>query len=270
VVDNREKKQYIQTVFNQVSEVYDNNDFFSLSAKKMISLIQLDNKRGKKILDITTGTGIVALEAAKAFPEVDIIGLDLSDQMLLQAQSKADLMGIDNISFRQLDIEHLDYPKQSFDVISCGYGLFFLPDLEGSFKAIFNTLKDNGMFIFSTFTEEAFAPYNQLFLERLKRFNVEPPELSWKLLQSNEAIEKLCRQCAVKNLEIVPYPIAYQITIETWWQLLNSAGYKGLLNQLPDESFDEFKKQHMTEVSQLAVDGKLFLNANTLYGIVTK
>jgi len=270
VVESEQQKQHIQATFDLVAEHYESNRFFELSAKQLVKILQPIVKPNKKLLDITTGTGLVALTAAQAYPQLSIEAVDISAQMLAQAKLKAVQNGISNVNFRQADIEQLDYKKNSFDVISCGYGLFFLPNLVDSFKTLFSLLKEGGILIFSTFTQEAFAPYNQLFLERLKDFDVKPPELSWKLLQSHEDIKNLCRESQINHVKIISYPIAYPIQVSDWWNLLNSAGYRGLLNQIPQSKQEEFKRIHLQEVAELAVEGELLLNADTLYGMVTR
>jgi ubiquinone/menaquinone biosynthesis C-methylase UbiE len=63
--------------------------------------------------DISTGTGSVAIEA-----------IDLSLGMLEVAQTKARDKGITNIVFRQCDVDSMSYDNHTFDIVTCGYGMW--------------------------------------------------------------------------------------------------------------------------------------------------
>ncbi|MDQ7016266.1 MAG: methyltransferase, partial [Gammaproteobacteria bacterium] len=78
---NSEKmKQQIASTFNDVAERYDGNLFFSRSAKRLVDhLAPLEQQR---VLDLSTGTGIVALEIAQRHQQTQIEALDLSEGML--------------------------------------------------------------------------------------------------------------------------------------------------------------------------------------------
>ena len=85
----------------------------------------------RRILDIgcTVGHNIVPL--AQAFPEAEVIAVDVAAPMLRYAHARARSLGVDNISFRQANGEALDYPDGYFDVISTS--MFFH---ESSAKAM--------------------------------------------------------------------------------------------------------------------------------------
>lgn len=85
----------------------------------------------RRILDIgcTVGHNIVPL--AQAFPEAEVIAVDVAAPMLRYAHARARSLGVDNISFRQANGESLDYPDGHFDVISTS--MFFH---ESSAKAM--------------------------------------------------------------------------------------------------------------------------------------
>jgi SAM-dependent methyltransferase len=76
-------------------------------------------------LDVATGTGGVALRAARAGAEV--IGLDLSEDMLGKAERAAAAEGLD-IRLDVGDAERLPYEAASFDVVSSCFGVIFAPD----------------------------------------------------------------------------------------------------------------------------------------------
>jgi SAM-dependent methyltransferase len=80
---------------------------------------------GEAWLDIATGTGAVALRAARTGAEVT--GLDLGPALLATARRRALEAGL-TVRFDVGDAERLPYPDASFDVVSSAHGVVFAGD----------------------------------------------------------------------------------------------------------------------------------------------
>jgi ubiquinone/menaquinone biosynthesis C-methylase UbiE len=267
-MDIEEYKKGIEATFDDVSRRYDENRFFAISAAKMAELAP--SADGLRILDISTGTGAVAIEIAGKHQDTSIEAIDLSQGMLEIAQSKARVKGIANIAFRQCDVDNMTYGNETFDIVTCGYGLFFYPDMEATYKTICKTIKPGGMFIFSSFTEEAFNPHAELFLARLENeYNVEPPSRLRERLKSKRQIEELVATCTFNSLDIFHEPIRHPISSTEWWSLVNSAGFKSLLDELDQQQLERFKQAHLEDIQGLSDDTASELNADTLFSVVS-
>lgn len=267
-MDSEEYKKNIQTTFDDVSHRYDENRFFAISASKMAELVSPAD--GSKILDLSTGTGAVAIELACRYRDLSIEAIDLSPGMLRMAGSKARGKGITNIRFRQHDVDRIAYDDASFDVVTCGYGLFFYPDMEATYQAICKTIRPGGKFIFSSFTESAFNPQAELFLRRLEHdYKIEAPSRMRERLKTKQQIEALAATSSCEGIDVVHQPIRYPITIDEWWSLLNSAGFKSLLDQLDEDQLERFKQAHLDEIEALSGGATFELNADTLFGVVS-
>jgi len=174
-MQNQKIKEGIKNTFDDVAEKYDNNKQFIISAKKMVELIGFENNE-LKILDLSTGTGNIAIELAKKFPKATIYGVDISSEMLKYAEEKTAKENLTNISYHLQDVEKLDFDGMQFDIITCGYGLFFYPQMEQVFCDVYSKLKTGGKFVFSTWTTNAFQPYSKIFLEMLEtNHNIKSP-----------------------------------------------------------------------------------------------
>lgn len=261
-------KDTIKSTFDNVAKSYDRNQQFILSAQKMVDLIHSENDN-LSILDLSTGTGHIAIELAKKFPNADIYGVDISDEMLNIARLKTKEQGITNITYLVQDVEHLDFEDMKFDLITCGYGLFFYPNMEKVVSDISTRLSDEGKFIFSTFTDQAFQPYSKIFLEMLERdYNIAPPKrIEKRQLTTKEEIETLCTCIEYDCLEIHDIEIVFPMKINEWWQLLNSTGYKGLLNQL-ESNYSQFEKEYIEHLQSISKDNCIDFNANSLMSVV--
>jgi ubiquinone/menaquinone biosynthesis C-methylase UbiE len=263
---NTDQRTAIATTFNSVAARYDTNRFFGLSADKLVSYIPTT---ATSILDVSTGTGKVALALAKRMPHASIDAVDISEGMLEQA--RINTQDYNTIHFIHADVDTLDYPAHHFDAITCGYGLFFYPDMEASFSRLWQFLRPGGVFAFSSFTTNAFTPAADLFLAMLEDdWHIAPPGLSRARLDTARQIEELIASVTPKDWSVEYYPIRYPITPEDWWQLLTSAGYKGLLDQLEPQQRSVFKRRHLAQLDILAHQGALTLNADSLFGIAMK
>ena len=74
-----------------------------------------------RVLDVGTGTGLLAIEFARSIPGVEVVGLDLSDAVLELARDNAQESEVSSrVSFRKGDVEDIPLGDDAFDlVISC-------------------------------------------------------------------------------------------------------------------------------------------------------
>jgi SAM-dependent methyltransferase len=86
---------------------------------------ELSPRAGERWLDAATGTGALAIRAARAGAEVT--GLDLAPRLVETARRMAAEEGLD-IRFDVGDCEELPYDDASFDVLSSAVGVIFAPD----------------------------------------------------------------------------------------------------------------------------------------------
>lgn len=80
-------------------------------------LIDRIRVKPKRILDLGCGTGSTTLMLKQAFPQAQVIGLDLSPYMLVRAEDKAKTAQLD-IQWRHGDAEKTEFPDASFDLIT--------------------------------------------------------------------------------------------------------------------------------------------------------
>jgi ubiquinone/menaquinone biosynthesis C-methylase UbiE len=81
------------------------------------ALIDAVKVQPRRILDLGCGTGSTTIMLKQAFPQADVIGLDLSPYMLVRAEDKANTAGLD-ITWRHGNAEKTSFPNTSFDLIT--------------------------------------------------------------------------------------------------------------------------------------------------------
>lgn len=106
---------------------------------------------GEKVLDVGTGTGVVAITAARAGATVS--GLDLTPALLEEAQRNAALAGVD-VRWIEGDAEKLPYPDAAFDVVLSQFGHMFAPRPDVTIAEMRRVLKPTGRVAFATWPPE--------------------------------------------------------------------------------------------------------------------
>jgi len=84
---------------------------------------------GHRVLDLASGAGEPALSAARRVaPNGRVTATDLVPAMLAGAERRAKARGLDNIIFKQANMEALPFPDRCFDRVTCRFGLMFVPN----------------------------------------------------------------------------------------------------------------------------------------------
>ena len=260
-----EMKQAIESTFNTVASEYDCHAlrFFANAAGHMVE--QLSLQGDEQVLDIACGTGRVATCLAAALPEGGVWAVDLAQQMLDQATRRAKAAGLTNIHFEQGDVDRLPIQADTLDVISCGFGLFFLPDIHSSLAHVCRGLKPGGRFIFSTFTGDSFAPMSEMAFAALANYGIEPPTEMWRRLDTEEKHHKLLNESGFDEVSTQQQQCGYYLAnVEEWWDVLWNAGFRSLLMALSEQQLEEFRAKHLAEVAELATDKGIWLNIDVL------
>ena len=264
-------KQIIQHAFDTVAAGYDHPSlsFFPETAANIMQQLKLEDDL--HLLDVCTGTGMVALAAAELLPRGKVTGIDLSSGMLARAREKAAQKGLSNTEFMQMDLDYLDLAKNSFDVATSSFGLFFLEDMQTALSNIVATVKPGGRVAITSFTGNAFDPFAQIFLDRYQSFGMEVPDLSWKRLATPDNISSLFESVGLGTIQYHHIPLGYDIEQpQQWWDVVWNAGYRGLLNQLTEEQQEQFKHQHFNEITELLKDAKVWMETEVILAIGQK
>ncbi|MBC3889051.1 methyltransferase domain-containing protein [Acetobacterium paludosum] len=135
-----ENSQSTKEFFNNIAEKWDAMCYHDQDKIEAI-LTLADLKPGNRILDIATGTGILIPYLLQAEPEV-VVAIDLSDQMIVQAQKK---YPEPNVYFEVADFYDLNENGFDFAIAYSAYPHF--PEKVAFSKKMAACLKPNGRFM---------------------------------------------------------------------------------------------------------------------------
>jgi len=142
-----EKKAFVRKVFNEIAPRYDLvNHLLSFGIdyrwrKKLIKM--MSEKNPQRILDIATGTGDLAIKAAKK-TTAHIDGYDIAENMLVKAKEKVERKKLSKrISFEEKDCENLG-KSDVFDAVIMGFGIRNFNNTQKTLESILTALKKDG------------------------------------------------------------------------------------------------------------------------------
>jgi len=130
-----------------------------------------DPQPGERLLDLCTGTAEVALAFARRQPQLEIIGLDLSSEMLTVGRAKlAKLRRPARITLQAGDALRPPFPDGSFDLVSIAFGLRNLPDYRRALRQMRRVLRPGGRLLILEFappSERSWGGLYHLYLHHL-------------------------------------------------------------------------------------------------------
>ncbi|MEY2479884.1 MAG: demethylmenaquinone methyltransferase / 2-methoxy-6-polyprenyl,4-benzoquinol methylase [Verrucomicrobiota bacterium] len=94
--------------------------------------------RPKKIVDLATGTGDLALVLQRELPDAEVIGADFSEEMLAIAKRKGVRKTI------VADAMRLPFSDAAFDVVTVAFGLRNMENYGGALREMASVLRANG------------------------------------------------------------------------------------------------------------------------------
>ena len=100
---------------------------------------------GSRVVDAGSGAGLDSLIAANLVgPEGEVIGVDMTSEMLEKANSNAKTVGAKNVSFKRGYIEDLPVEDEWADVVISNGAINLAPDKDGVFRELKRVLKPGG------------------------------------------------------------------------------------------------------------------------------
>ena len=159
------KKQQVTQMFDDISNQYDVlNRVISLGIDQSWrrKVVKIAAKQApKRILDIATGTGDLAIALKKTNAE-EIIGLDISPGMLAVGKDKVKALKLDTtIAMVIGDSEQLNYDDNYFDVVTVAFGVRNFENLEKGLSELFRVLRPHGKLIILETSVPTKFPFKQ-------------------------------------------------------------------------------------------------------------
>lgn len=114
------------------------------------------------ILDAGIGTGAMSAALCKTLGQpVEIHGIDISPDMLVQARHRLELLNAD-LALRTGDLTRLPYASNSFDIVLVAHVLEHLPNPQGAIRELYRVLKPGGVIVTCITRRSPFGAFVQM------------------------------------------------------------------------------------------------------------
>ncbi len=185
--------------FNKSAHTWDKTFYNTKLTAFLTELVPKFNiKSGQKVLDIGTGTGILIpflLDAVGSKGHVTAV--DFAEKMVEICKTK--YANHPNLTVMVQSAENLQFPKESFDVVTC-FGLFpHLENKELALNQINCVLKSGGKLVIA----------HALSSHEIVHHHRNVPVVSDDVLPTAQEMCKMLRQAGFENIEITDEPGCY-------------------------------------------------------------
>ena len=142
----------IKSAYRRWAPVYDNT-FGRFTTEGRRHAVEIINQRHGKVLEVGVGTGLSLPEYRRG---LEIVGIDLSPEMLDKAREKVEEEGLTNVTgLHEMDATELTFPTASFDTVVAMYVMTVVPDPEKVMRELARVCKVGGeVMLINHFSQE--------------------------------------------------------------------------------------------------------------------
>lgn len=244
-------------------------DFCRPASDEMISMLRL--KRTDFVLDIAGGTGEPGLTIASIVADGKVIAADQAEGMLAVAREKAEKQHIGNYETRIAGVSELPFPDNTFDAVSCRFGLMFFPDMQEAVKEMRRVLKPGGRIAIAVWDK----PENNFWVTAIMGIimknlpvTLPPPDAPGMFRCARPGfIGDLFRQAGFKHVEERRVPLKLNCgTAETYWNYLSEVGAAIVLalNKADEAMREKIKGEVIELIRETYGEGKVAIDATAI------
>lgn len=170
--DAEGKREQVEEMFNNISSTYDTlNATLSLGIdrrwrKTLIGTLQayFPKQAPLRVLDVATGTADLSVMAAEAFPQAQVVGVDISDRMMDIGRYKVARHGLTaRVNLQHADCTDMPYADGSFDAVISSFGLRNFQHLDLAYAEMRRVLREGGKMVVIDLCAPRRFPMKQVF-----------------------------------------------------------------------------------------------------------
>ena len=245
----------IAGLFSRAASEYDQVGprFFAHFGRRLVEVAQV--AAGESVLDVAAGRGAALFPAAgQVGPGGRVVGIDLAQGMVDETSTAIRAQGLTNAEARRMDAEHLDFPDATFDVVLCGFAVFFFPNLTATLAEFRRVLKPGGRLAVSTWgrDDERWAWLEGLWQKHMPAQFRQSPAAATAFNQPR-AMRALFQDNGVTPVDCVEEGVEFFYANEEEWMAVQwTHGMRYLLEsaspadreQIRAEAFEHMRPQH--------------------------
>jgi len=225
----------------------------------------------QRVFDACCGTGASAIPAAHLVGNGGrVLGFDLAEPAVVLARAKAQAQGLTNVEFRVADVERTGLPSESFDVVVCVFGIFFLPDMAAAVAELWRLVRPGGALAVTVWGPGFLEPATTAFWDAV---GAERPDLvggfrPWTRVTDPAGLSQLLRRGGVADPIVAAEPGTHPLADpEDWWTIVLGTGYRATVQQLDPAAAQRVRAANVRRLRQHEVRE---LQTNVVYAQARK
>lgn len=159
-----------KAIYDDASADYEvaSRQFWQYLSVRTVDRLRL--QPGERVLDVPCGPGPSVIAAAERVgPSGRVLGIDYAEQMLAIARDKVTASGFRNVELRAGDMTAIPAPEEPYDAVVCVLGVFFVDDMPGLVRSLYELVRPSGGRIGVTvFGEHFLHPMRTVFVEAVR------------------------------------------------------------------------------------------------------
>lgn len=241
---------------------------------------RLDLAPESTALDLATGRGAILFPLAERLAGTGrVVGVDLAREMVVHTGAELRRHGITNAAVSQMDADALAFADERFDVITCGFALFFV-DFAAVLPHLYRLLKPGGTLAVSvnhaTFDPRQHQRWRWLFplLREVLGADFRPPPACTAPLRlaTPERLEGAVERAGFVDIRSETLAATFHFADEEdWWRHELSQGSRLWSDGMSDDARERYRQGAFKRLREMkdeqgieVVDGAMFADRKSV------
>jgi ubiquinone/menaquinone biosynthesis C-methylase UbiE len=180
--------------------------------------------------------------------------------------------GLTNVELRKMDAEHLEFPDNTFDFVTCAFALFLFPDMEAALREMYRVCKPGGYVAMTNFnrTPPPFEPGLSLLIQQFMNYQVQiilPPQLAFTPKEMRDMLGRFGFRSVKAHSET--NDIVYE-KAEDCWEFILTLPPGATISRMDKETRQRFKDEYLAKLRTMSRRDGLHASLGVLYTLAKR
>jgi len=227
-------------------------------------------RHGERLLDLATGTGGVALAAARQGAKV--VAVDWSPGMVGFLDARAKKEGCEDVSARVMDGQNLELPAAHFDAACSVFGIMFFPDHRAGLAELLRVLKPGGRLGITVWASPSRMGHLGVWEQAAHRICYpHAPQFArpsaWLQMDTPEGLRHEMEAVGFRDVSVTRIAHRWNVPSARWF--IENFDASQVLSESP-ESRERIRESVLAQLDDEYGDGPFALTAHAHIGVATR